>query len=420
MEGKRVVITGVGAVTPLGLTARESWRGALEGHSGIGTINFFDSSALPVHIAGEVKGFTFDRLAPQFTPKEARKLGRFAHLALAAALEAYHDSGWDAQRNRLPPERFGTLIGSGIGGLPEVEAVHNDLTQRGFRRMTPFFILQAIPNMAAGALSAALDLKGPNFCTVSACASSAHSIGEAARMIQRSDADVILAGGAEAAVCALGIGGFAAMRALSQRNDAPERASRPFDRDRDGFVLGEGAGILVLEPLELARSRGAKIYAEVAGYGLSADAYDMAAPARDAEGAQRAMKNALADAHLAPAAIGYINAHSTSTPAGDVEEVRGIATVFGASAKGLAVSSTKSMTGHTLGAAGAIEAIFTTLAVAEGRLPPTLNLENLDPECARLGINFVPQTAIEKRIRCAMSNSFGFGGTNAVLIIAKV
>ena len=420
MTRKRVVITGIGAVTPLGLTAQESWRGALEGRSGIGTISFFDSGILPVHIAGEVKGFGFERLAPQFTPKDARKLGRFAHLALAAALEAYRDSGWEAQREQLAPERFGTLIGTGIGGLPEIEAVHTDLTQRGFRRMTPFFILQAIPNMASGALSPALNLRGPNLCNVSACASSAHSIGESVRMIQRGDADVMVTGGGEAVVCALGIGGFAAMRALSERNDAPERASRPFDRDRDGFVLGEGAGILVLETLELARSRGAKIYGEVVGYGLSADANNLTAPAPEAEGAQRAMKSALADAGLAPEVIGYVNAHSTSTPAGDVEEVRGIARVFGAAAKGLPVSSTKSMTGHTLGAAGAIEAIFTTLAVVEGKLPPTINLDHVDPECDRFGINFIPGAAIDKPLRCAMSNSFGFGGTNAALIIAKL
>jgi 3-oxoacyl-[acyl-carrier-protein] synthase II len=279
--------------------------------------------------------------------------------------------------------------------------------------MTPFFILQAITNMAAGALSPALNLKGPNLCNVSACASSAHAIGESVRMIQRGEADVMLAGGAEAAVCALGIGGFAAMRALSERNDSPERASRPFDRDRDGFVLGEGAGIMVLETLEIARSRGARIYGEVTGYGLSADAHNLTSPAPEAEGAQRAMKSALADAGLAPEAIGYVNAHSTSTPAGDVEEVRGIAKVFGASARGLAVSSTKSMTGHTLGAAGAIEAIYTTLAVVEGKLPPTINLDNVDPECDKFGINFKP-------IRHAMSNSFGFGGTNAALIISKI
>jgi len=420
MKDKRVVITGIGAVTPLGLTVQESWSGALGGRSGIGPITLFDSGILPVHIAGEVKGFGFERLAPQFSTKDARKLGRFAHLGLAAALEAYRDSGWEGSRDRVAPERFGAIIGSGIGGLPEIQDTYDDLMKRGFRRMTPFFILQAITNMAAGALSPALNLKGPNLCNVSACASSAHAIGESVRMIQRGDADVMLAGGAEAAVCALGIGGFAAMRALSERNDAPERASRPFDRDRDGFVLGEGAGIMVLETLDLARSRGARIYGEVSGYGLSADAHNLTSPAPEAEGAQRAMRSALADAGLAPEAIGYVNAHSTSTPAGDVEEARGIARVFGASTKGLPVSSTKSMTGHTLGAAGAIEAIFTTLAVVEGKLPPTLNLDNTDPECARFGINFIPKMAIDKPIRHAMSNSFGFGGTNAALIISRI
>jgi len=420
MAPKRVVITGIGMVSPLGLTAAESWKAALEGRSGIGPITLFDSAPLPVHIAGEVKGFTVDRLAPQFSPKDARKLGRFALLGLAAGLEAYRDSGWEASRSLIGAERFGALIGSGIGGLPEIEQTAQDYKERGFKRISPFFIIQAIPNMTAGVLSLGLDLKGPNLCNVSACASSAHSIGEAVRIIQRGDADVMLAGGAEAAVCGVGIGGFAAMRALSERNDAPERASRPFDRDRDGFVLGEGAGILVLETLELARQRGARIYGEVVGYGLSADAYHMAAPAPEAEGARRAMKSALADARLAPDAIGYVNGHSTSTPVGDIEEVRGIAHVFGPAAKGLPVSSTKSMTGHTLGAAGAIEAIFSTLAVVEGKLPPTANLDNVDPECSQFGINFIPHRAIEKPIRYAMSNSFGFGGTNAALIIGRV
>lgn len=429
---RRVVITGLGAVTPLGLNAQETWKSALEGRSGVGPITLFDPVDCPVTFAAEVKRFDFTRPMGPFKPsansvltqagnsKDARRVGRFVHLALVAGLEAYGDSGLDLIRSQIAPDRIGVNIGVGMGGLPEIETVYDEFLAKGYKRITPFFIPQVIPNMASGQLSILLNLKGPNLCNVTACSSSAHSLGEAYRQIQRGDADVMISGGAEAVVSKLAIGGFASMRALSSRNSEPTRASRPFDRDRDGFVMGEGAAVLVLEDLEFARKRGARIYGEIVGYGLSADAYHMTSPAPEGEGGGRAMAMALKDSGLNPEQIGYINAHGTSTPAGDVEEARAVSRLFPNGPKHLHISSTKSMTGHLLGAAGAIEAMFSILAIRESRIPPTINLDSLDPGCAEFGFDFTANRAVEKRVDYALSNSFGFGGTNASLIFGRV
>lgn len=429
---RRVVITGIGAVSPLGLNAQETWRNAIEGKSGVGRIATFDATECPVQIAAEIKGFDVTRPVGPFKPghgaevtqaanaKEARRVGRFVHLGLAAGLEAYGDSGLDSYRDKFASERFGVNIGAGMGGLPEIQAVQDEYRAKGFRRITPFFIPQVIPNMISGQLSILLNLRGPNLCNVTACTSSAHSLGESVRMIQRGDADVMIAGGAEAVICELGIGGFAAMKALSTRNEEPTRASRPFDKDRDGFVMGEGSAALVLEDYEFAKKRGAKIYAEVLGYGLSADAYHMTSPAPEGEGGRRAMAMALADANIDRERIGYVNAHGTSTPAGDVEEARAVASLFPNGKNHLHISSTKSMTGHLLGAAGAIEAMFSILAIRDGIIPPTINIDNLDPGCAELGLDFTANKAVQKRVDYALSNSFGFGGTNASLIFGRV
>ncbi len=432
-QGKRrVVVTGVGAVSPLGLSAQETWKNALQGRSGIARTTLFELTDCPVTFSGEVKGFDVTRSVGPYQPspgnqviqaansKEARRVGRFVHFALAAGLEAYGDSGLDLVRSKISPERMGVNIGVGMGGLPEIEAVHDEFLAKGYRRVTPFFIPQVIPNLASGQLSILLNLQGPNLCNVTACSSSAHSIGESYRQIQRGDADVIIAGGAEAVICKLGIAGFAAMRALSSRNDSPEQASRPFDRDRDGFVMGEGSAILVLEEYEFAKARGAKIYGEIRGYGLSGDAYHMTSPAPEGEGGRRAMDMALKDSRLNSEQIGYINAHGTSTPAGDAEEARAIARVFPNGPEHLHISSTKSMTGHLLGASGALESIFSLFAIAEGKIPPTINLDNLDPSCAALGLNFTAKQSVEKRLDYALSNSFGFGGTNASLILGRI
>jgi 3-oxoacyl-[acyl-carrier-protein] synthase II len=432
---RRVVVTGIGAVTPLGLTAPMTWANALEGRSGIAQITHFETTDCPVQIAGEVKGFDVTREFPALRPnpadpsseikqassaKDARRLGRFTHLGIVAGIEAYTDSGLDVYRDKIDPTRFGVNIGAGMGGLPEIESVHNDFLSKGYRRITPFFIPQAIPNLTSGQLSILLNLQGPNLCNVTACTSSAHSIGESTRIIQRGDADLMIAGGSEAVICKLGIGGFASMRALSTRNDAPQKASRPFDQGRDGFVMGEGAAVLVLEDMEHARKRGAKIYGEILGYGLSADAYHITTPAPEGEGGRRAMAMAVADAGINPDEVGYVNAHGTSTPAGDVEESRAIARVFPNGPKHLDVSSTKSMTGHLLGAAGALEAMFSLLAIRDSRIPPTINLENLDPGCVELKLDFTPNRTVEKKIRYAISNSFGFGGTNASLVVGQI
>lgn len=439
-DGKRrVVVTGIGALSPLGLSAGETWRAALEGRSGIGRITLFDTTDCPVTIAGEVRGFDVTRAVGPFHPvpgqadatvtqassaKDARRVGRFCHMALSAGLEAYGDAGLDSVRNKTAPERMGVNIGVGMGGLPEIEAVHREYLAKGYRRITPFFVPQAITNMAAGQLSILLNLRGPNLCNVTACTSSAHAIGESMRVIQRGDADIMITGGAEAVICTLAIGGFAAMRALSTRNEEPTRASRPFDSHRDGFVMGEGAAILVLEEYEHAFARGAKIYGELAGYGLSGDAYHMTSPSPEGEGGGRAMAMALKDAAGIPGFrledVGYVNAHGTSTPAGDAEEARAIARQFSSLARKPNVSSTKSMTGHLLGAAGALEGLFSLLAIREGRIPPTINLENLDPACAETGLDFTANHAQERKFKYALSNSFGFGGTNGSLLFGEI
>ncbi len=429
---RRVVVTGMGAISPLGLSTQETWKGALDGRTGIARTTSFELTDCPVTISGEVKGFDVTRAVGPYSPgpgaqvtqaansKEARRVGKFVHFALAAGLEAYEDSGLDSIRSQISPDRMGVNIGVGMGGLPEIEAVHNDFLAKGYRRVTPFFIPQVIVNMASGQLSILLNLQGPNICNVTACASSAHSLGESYRQIQRGDADVMIAGGAEAVICKLAIAGFASMKALSTRNHEPEKASRPFDQDRDGFVMGEGAAILVLEEFEFAKKRGARIYGEILGYGLSGDAYHMTAPSPEGEGGRRAMTLALKDSELNPEQIGYINAHGTSTPTGDVEEARAIARIFHQNSGQLHISSTKSMTGHLLGAAGAIEAIFSLLAIRDGKIPPTLNLDHLDPACAELHLDFTAVHGVEKRFDYALSNSFGFGGTNASLIFGRI
>jgi 3-oxoacyl-[acyl-carrier-protein] synthase II len=435
MPKRRVVVTGMGTVNPLGNTVEESWKRILSGESGMGPITHFDASTCPVRFAAEVKGFdptlTLERplrpfpdgepLSQAIPAKDVRRYGRYAQLGIYAGVQAYLDSGLDDARQDLPPERLGVNVGAGLGGLPEIQSVHNDFKEKGFRRITPFFILQVIANITSGQLSVLLNLKGPNHCEVTACATSTHSIGESYRLIQCGEADVMIAGGAESVVCELGIGGFTAMKALSQRNDDPTKASRPFDRDRDGFVMGEGATVLVLEEYERAKARGAKIYGEVVGYGATSDAYHLTSPAPGAEGAGRAMENALLDAGLQPTQIDYVNAHATSTPAGDSGEATAIARVLGGGRKiPLAVSSTKSMTGHMLGAAGSTEALICLLSMRDQMIPPTTNLENLDPVCEGLKLNFVPQKAQSAKLKYVLSNSFGFGGTNGTLIFSKL
>jgi len=436
MSQRRVVVTGIGAISPIGANAAENWRNALEGRSGGCAISHFDATDCPVKIAAEVKGYEATQTIP--TPlnpspgsgeppvtqsvngKDARKFGRFAHFGMTAGLEAYADSGIDLYRSKFDPTRFGCNMAAGMGGLPEIESVHNDFLAKGFRRITPFFILQVIPNMPSGQLSIILHLQGPNLCNVTACSSSAHSIGESVRLIQRNDADVMLAGGSEAVICSLGIGGFAAMRALSTRNAEPGKASRPFDQGRDGFLMGEGGAALVLEEYEFAKKRGARIYGEIIGYAATGDAYHVTSPSPDGEGGRRAMQLAINNAKLNPEQIGYVNTHGTSTPTGDIEEARAIAKLFPNAPKHLHISATKSMTGHLLGAAGAIEAMFSLLAVKEGRIPPTINLDHLDPGCAELKLDFTAHRAAEKRFDYALSNSFGFGGTNASLVVGRV
>jgi 3-oxoacyl-[acyl-carrier-protein] synthase II len=416
---RRVVVTGIGLVTPLGVGAETVWKRLIEGRSGIGGIQSFDVSDLPAKIAGQVPlgetrsgGFNIDEWVP---PKEQRKMDPFIVFALAAAEQAVNDAGWrpDDPEER---ERTGVMIGSGIGGLPGITEGALTLHERGPRRVSPFFIPSNLINLASGHVSIRFGFSGPNHAVVTACASGAHAIGDAARLIQFEDADVMVCGGAEAAICRLGMAGFAAARALSTGfNDEPQRASRPWDRRRDGFVMGEGAGILVVEELEHAKRRGAKIYAEVSGYGLSGDAYHITAPAEDGSGAFRAMRNALKRSGLNADSIDYINAHGTSTPLGDEIELGAVKRLFGDHAYRLSMSSTKSAIGHLLGAAGSVEAIFSILAMRDGIVPPTLNLEDPSEGC---DIDLVPLRAKERKVRYALSNSFGFGGTNACLIFA--
>ncbi len=413
MSKRRVVVTGLGIVCPVGIGVDESWRGIVAGKSGIGPITQFDASSFPTRIAGEVKDFQVEKYMDK---KEMRRNDRFIHFAMAAGTMAMADSGLDMSKE--DPERIGAVIGSGLGGLSTMEEVHSILLQKGVRKISPFFIPALIVNLAPGQLALKYGLKGPNYSPVSACATSNHSIGDALMLIERGMADVMLTGGAEATITPLGIGGFCAARALSERNDAPEKASRPFDKHRDGFVSGEGSGILVVEEYERAKKRGAKIYCELAGYGATADAYHITTPSPGGEGGARAMKMALADAGLNPEQVGYVNTHGTSTPAGDPAECQAVKKVFGEYAKkGLAISSTKSMTGHLLGAAGGVEAVFSILALTTGVLPPTINVEEQDPEC---DLDVVPNVAREKRVNAVLSNSFGFGGTNAVLCFKRV
>ena len=406
---RRVVVTGLGLISAVGNTTQESWDNLLAGKSGVTRITHFDTAQHSCQIAAEVKGF--DPL--QFIEKkEIKKMGRFIHFALAASEEAMKSSG--LQINDQNAERIGVHIGSGIGGFDVIEREHTNLMQGGPRKISPFFIPASIVNLAAGHVSIKFGAKGPNEATATACTTSAHSIGDAFKIIQRCDADVMIAGGTEAAITPMGIGGFAAMRALSTRNDAPEKASRPWDKDRDGFVVGEGAGILILEELEHARNRGAKILAEVVGYGMSGDAYHITSPAPEHEGAQRVMNNALRDAKLQPSDIAYVNAHGTSTDIGDKLETVAIKRVFGEKAP--PVSSTKSMTGHLLGGAGGLEAGITVLALRDQIVPPTINYETPDPEC---DLDYVPNHARKIQMDYALSNSFGFGGTNGCLVFRR-
>jgi len=414
MTRRRVVITGLGLVTPVGNTVAESWSNLVAGKSGIDTITRFDASNFACRFAGEVKGFNIEDYIPG---KEARHMDTFIHYGLAASLQAVRDAGLpmgEALGEELA-ERIGCMVGSGIGGLPMIEETQQELSARGPRRISPFFVPASIINMISGHVSIQCGFKGPNLAIVTACTTGLHCIGEAGRLIEYGDADVMVAGGAESTVSPLGIGGFAAARALSTRNDDPKTASRPWDKDRDGFVLGEGAGVMVLEEYEHARKRGAKIYAELAGFGMSADAFHMTAP--NVDGPRRSMQAAMRNAGVNPDQVHYLNAHGTSTPLGDVNETNAIKLAFGEHAKGLVVNSTKSMTGHLLGGAGGIESVFTALAVHHQVSPPTINIFNQDPEC---DLDYCANTAREMKIDVALKNNFGFGGTNGSLVFKRV
>lgn len=411
MNKKRVVITGVGMITPLGIGIEESWNGLVTGKSGIRKITQFDATAFPTQIAGEVEGFNPE---DYIEVKEIKKMDRFIHFAIAAAGMAINDSGLKITDQNA--DRVGVIVGSGMGGLHAIEHYHSVLLEKGPRKITPFFIPMLVVNLASGQISIRFGAKGPNSAVATACATGSHSIGDAFKIIQRGDADAMIAGGAEAVITPLGIGGFNAMKALSTRNDEPEKASRPFDSDRDGFVMGEGAGIVVLESIESAIERGAKIYVEVVGYGMTADAYHITSPSPGGEGAARCMAMALKDGGVSLSEVGYINAHGTSTKYGDELETIAIKTVFGDHAYKIPVSSTKSMTGHLLGAAGGVEAVIAILTVHNGIVPPTINLDNPDPEC---DLDYVPHEARRMTVDYALTNSFGFGGTNACLLFKK-
>ena len=411
MTKRRVVVTGLGLISPVGNSVAEAWRNVCEGVSGIGPIDSFDVSAFSTRIAGLIRNFD---VSQYLDAKEARKCDPFMHYGIAAAKQAIADAGIEAKPDDA--HRIGVAMGSGIGGVSTIEANHEKWLNSGPRRISPFFVPASIINMISGHVSIMHGLKGPNLGIVTACTTSTHAIGLAARLIQYGDADVMLAGGAEYATTPLGLGGFCAARALSQRNDDPTRASRPWDKDRDGFVLSDGAGCVVLEEYERARARGATIYAELVGFGMSADAHHITAPPDDGEGARACMANAIADAGLNPEQIGYVNAHGTSTELGDVAETLAIKRAFGEHAKRLAVSSTKSTTGHMIGAAGVAEAIFTMLALRDQVLPPTINLENQDPQC---DLDYVPNVARQAHLEAALSNSFGFGGTNGTVVFKR-
>jgi 3-oxoacyl-[acyl-carrier-protein] synthase II len=409
---RRVVVTGMGAITPVGNDVATTWQSLIEGKSGTAPITKFDASKFPVRFAAEVKGFN---ALDYMDRKEAKRADQYTQYAIAGARQAMTDAKL-IERNGMDPDRIGVIIGSGIGGLKSFEEQHDVYRERGVGKISPFFIPMFIADIAAGIVSMMFNAKGPNYATVSACATSAHAIGDAYRTIQYGDADVMITGGAEATVTPMAIGGFANMKALSERNESPETASRPFDATRDGFVMGEGAGILILEELEHALQRGATIYAEIVGYGATGDAYHLTAPAPDGEGAQRAMKRALKDAGLEPKDIQYINAHGTSTPANDFNETRAIKAVFGEHAKTVNVSSTKSATGHMLGAAGAVEAIVSAMVVGTGVIPPTINYHTPEPE---LDLNYTPNTSVKRDVNAILSNSFGFGGHNTTLAIKR-
>ena len=409
-SGRRVVVTGMGCITPLGLDVESTWRSLLEGRSGAGPITQIDTSRLDVTFACEVKGFD---PTVYISKKDLRRMDRFIHLGFGAAMQAIAQAQLDTKP--VPGDRVGVLLSSGMGGLPMIETQHQVALERP-DRLTPFFIPSVISNMISGQVSIAKGYKGPSYCMVSACSSSAHSVGEGARLIERGDADVVLAGGSESTISLLGIMGFANMKALSTRNEAPEKASRPFDEDRDGFVMGEGAACLVLESLESAQKRGATILGEIAGYGANSDAYHMTSPSEGGEGAANCMRLCLRDAGLDPSQIGHVNMHGTSTPAGDVAESLAIRNVFGKEADKINCVSTKSMTGHLLGAAGAVEAMFSMLAIDRGILPPTINLDNQDERC---DLNYTPKKPVERRVDFALSNSFGFGGTNVSLALKR-
>ncbi len=412
MKPRRVVVTGIGMLSPLGVGNEPTWQGLIEGRSGIDRITKFDASDYSCQIAGEVRGFDPEQWMEK---KEVKKSDTFIHYAIAAAEMAVRDAS--LIHDQLDGERFGVIIGSGIGGLPLIEEMHKKLLERGPSRISPFFIPGLIVNMASGLISIRYGCKGPSSAPATACATGAHAIGDAFKLIQRDAADIMFAGGSEAVITPLAVGGFAAMRALSTRNDDPQHASRPWDLNRDGFVMGEGAGILILEELEHAKKRGATIYCEITGYGMSSDAYHITSPAEDGSGMMRVMRLALRDANLQPAAIDYINAHGTSTSVGDKTETIAIKGVFGEDAKTVAISSTKSMTGHLLGAAGGLEAAIAAMTIKTGIIPPTINYQTPDPEC---DLDYVPNTARKKTIRNVLSNSFGFGGTNATLVLSAI
>lgn len=407
---RRVVVTGLGLVSPVGNTVGDAWENLLAGRSGIATITKFDHSGLSVHFGGEVKGFNIE---DYISAKEARHMDTFIHYGVAAGTQAFKDSGLEV--TEANSERIGVLVGSGIGGLPLIEETHTEYTTRGARRISPFFVPGSIINMISGHLSINLNLKGPNVAAVTACTTGLHSIGLAARLIQYGDADVMIAGGAESTISPLGVGGFAAARALSTRNDDPATASRPWDKDRDGFVLGEGAGVMILEEYEHAKARGAKIYAELAGFGMSGDAYHMTAPNMD--GPRRCMINALKDAGVNPDQVNYVNAHGTSTPLGDKNETDALKAALGDAAKKVVVNSTKSMTGHLLGGAGGLESVFTVLALHHQKSPPTINIFNQDPEC---DLDYCANTARDMKIDVAVKNNFGFGGTNGTIVFRRI
>jgi 3-oxoacyl-[acyl-carrier-protein] synthase II len=412
LSRRRVVVTGLGIVSPVGNSVKEAWANIQAGKSGITRITRFDASPFASQIAGEVKNFDVSTV---LSAKEARRVDVFIHYGIAASVEAIKDAGLEAHPKNA--ERIGINIGSGIGGLPLIEDTHRALMEGGPRKISPFFIPGAIINMISGNLSIMYGFKGPCLAMVTACTTANHCIGDSARLIEYGDADIMVAGGSEAAICALGVGGFSAARALSTRNDDPATASRPWDSDRDGFVLGEGAGVLVLEELEHAKARDATIYGELAGYGVSADAHHITAPCEDGEGAARGMVNAMRNAGINPEEVDYVNAHGTSTPLGDLAETIAVKRCFGDHAKKLAISSTKSSTGHLLGAAGGVEAVFTIMAMKDQVAPPTINLFNQDPQC---DLDYVPNTARQMKIKVALSKSFGFGGTNGTLVFRAI